>query len=540
MTRHFLVIGAQRCGTTVLARPARGASRHRDEPARTPGAQGVHVRRAGRAWSGLVPLDLLRARHHRDAARREEHELHRGPGGCRPGAPRCSARPSHRAAPRPRRSGRSPTGASAPSTGTRTGRSTRLCARTCSAAVRDPGETSVSPFAYLERGRYTAYLQPWMTAFPQRHSTCGSWRTCSPSSRRSPDLYAHLGVDAGVRPGLRGQRINESSERSAGARPSASSRSLRDYFAGSDESLREAARRAGAVAEPELTADNRCLMPDIPFNRAAIEGNELAYIRAAIESGHTSSSGEFSVKVGRGALRVEMGAEDVLLTTSCTSALELSALLLDLQPGDTVVVPSFTFTTTALAFARSGRRLLFCDIEPRTLGIDPEHLETLLDDTVRAVVPVHYAGVACDVDGIRKVLVGPARRAVIEDNAHGLFGRWRRPAARQPRPVRHPELPRHEEHHLRRGRRAGRQRRARRRPGPSALRQGHQPAGVLPRPGRQVLVEGHRLVVRAVGHARGATSGRQLECRDVDPAQATRRLRALRGDARPASPTGSA
>jgi dTDP-4-amino-4,6-dideoxygalactose transaminase len=165
-------------------------------------------------------------------------------------------------------------------------------------------------------------------------------------------------------------------------------------------------------------------MPDIPFNRPALEGNELVYVKAAMESGHTSSSGEFSVKVAA-ALRAEMGAEEVLLTTSCTSALELSALLLDLQPGDTVIVPSFTFTTTALAYARSGARLLFCDIEPRTLGMDPAHLETLLDDSVRAVVLVHYAGIACDVDGIRKVLKDRPDVAVIEDNAHGLFGRWR-------------------------------------------------------------------------------------------------------------------
>ncbi len=163
--------------------------------------------------------------------------------------------------------------------------------------------------------------------------------------------------------------------------------------------------------------------PDIPFNRASVEGSELEYIRQSLESGHTSSSGSFSKR------SVEMllawsGAEDVLLTTSCTSALELSALMLDLKPGDTVIVPSFTFTTTALAFARQGAQLLFCDIEPETLGLDANHLAKLLDDTVRAVVPVHYAGVACDIEGIRKVLVDRPDVAVIEDNAHGLFGRW--------------------------------------------------------------------------------------------------------------------
>ena len=162
---------------------------------------------------------------------------------------------------------------------------------------------------------------------------------------------------------------------------------------------------------------------DIPFNRASIEGAELEYLKQSLESGHTSSSGPFSKRATE-ILGTWSGAEDVLLTTSCTSALELSALMLDLKPGDTVIVPSFTFTTTALAFARQGARLLFCDIEPETLGLDAAHLETLLDDSVRAVVPVHYAGVACDVDGIRKVLADRPDVAVIEDNAHGLYGRW--------------------------------------------------------------------------------------------------------------------
>lgn len=163
---------------------------------------------------------------------------------------------------------------------------------------------------------------------------------------------------------------------------------------------------------------------DIPFNVASVEGDELAYMAESLRSGHTHSGGPFTERVAR-ILREESGAADVLLTTSCTAALELSALMLDLEPGDSVVVPSFTFTTTALAFARSGARLLFCDIEPRTLGLDPDHLAELLDDSVRAVVPVHYAGVACDMAGIRRVLADRPDVAVIEDNAHGLFGRWR-------------------------------------------------------------------------------------------------------------------
>jgi len=162
----------------------------------------------------------------------------------------------------------------------------------------------------------------------------------------------------------------------------------------------------------------------IPFNRAAVEGAELDYMRATLESGHTSSSGAFAAQASA-VLQAETGAEEVLLTTSCTAALELTGMLLGFQPGDTVVVPSFTFTSSALAFVRQGARIVFCDIEPRTLGLDPAHLASLLDDSVRAVVPVHYAGVACDIDAISAALADRPDVAIIEDNAHGLFGRWR-------------------------------------------------------------------------------------------------------------------
>lgn len=161
----------------------------------------------------------------------------------------------------------------------------------------------------------------------------------------------------------------------------------------------------------------------IPFNRPSIEGDEIELMRAAVEqSGHTSADGPYTAKVAE-LLREAVGASDVLLTTSCTAALEMSALLLDLGPGDTVVVPSFGFVTTALAFVRQGARVLFCDIEERTLGLDPRHLAEIMDPTVRAVVPIHYAGIACDIDGIRAVLDQWPRAELVEDNAHGLFGR---------------------------------------------------------------------------------------------------------------------
>ncbi len=165
-------------------------------------------------------------------------------------------------------------------------------------------------------------------------------------------------------------------------------------------------------------------LPEIPFNVAAVAGRELEYIQQAIQGGHPASGGEFTRRAAQ-VLAEHTGAAEVLMTTSCTSALELSAMLLDLQPDDTVIVPSFTFTSTALAFARQGAGLVFCDIEPRTLSVDPQHLASLLDEHVRAVVVVHYAGVACDMEGIQEVLAAWPEVRLIEDNAHGLFGSWR-------------------------------------------------------------------------------------------------------------------
>jgi dTDP-4-amino-4,6-dideoxygalactose transaminase len=162
----------------------------------------------------------------------------------------------------------------------------------------------------------------------------------------------------------------------------------------------------------------------IPFNRPSLQGREIEYIQAAVERGHTSAEGPFSARAA-GLLQEELGAQDILLTTSCTAALEMSALLLGVVPGDTVVVPSFGFVTTALAYARAGARILFCDIEERTLGLDPDRLAEIVDDSVRAVVPIHYAGVGCDVEGIQRVLASWPQAELVEDNAHGLYGRYR-------------------------------------------------------------------------------------------------------------------
>jgi len=158
----------------------------------------------------------------------------------------------------------------------------------------------------------------------------------------------------------------------------------------------------------------------IPFNRPTLVGNELDYIRAAVDGGHSSSKGPFTGRVSD-LLKAHLGAAEVLLTTSCTGALEMAAMLLEPKSDDVVIVPSFTFVTTALAFAREGFRLRFADIEPVALGLDPRSVADLIDERVRAIVPVHYAGVGCEVESILDLAARHGIR-VIEDNAHGLFG----------------------------------------------------------------------------------------------------------------------
>jgi dTDP-4-amino-4,6-dideoxygalactose transaminase len=118
-----------------------------------------------------------------------------------------------------------------------------------------------------------------------------------------------------------------------------------------------------------------------------------------------------------------LGVPKALVTTSCTHALEMAALLLDVQPGDEVIVPSFTFVSTANAFALRGARIVFADIRPDTLNLDETKLEPLITPRTKVIVPVHYAGVGCEMDAICDV----ARRykiVVVEDNAHGLFGKY--------------------------------------------------------------------------------------------------------------------
>ncbi|GAB5560376.1 MAG: dTDP-4-amino-4,6-dideoxygalactose transaminase [Synoicihabitans sp.] len=161
----------------------------------------------------------------------------------------------------------------------------------------------------------------------------------------------------------------------------------------------------------------------IPFNRADLLGSELENIKAAVTSGQIAGDHGFTRKC-EALLQEQLRVHRCLLTTSCTHALEMSALLLELKPGDEVIIPSFTFVSTATAFALRGATPIFADIRPDTLNIDEGQIESLITPRTKAIVPVHYAGVSCEMD----TLISIAERhnlTVVEDNAHGLFGRYK-------------------------------------------------------------------------------------------------------------------
>lgn len=161
----------------------------------------------------------------------------------------------------------------------------------------------------------------------------------------------------------------------------------------------------------------------IPFNRPGLTGNEVRYMTEAVERGHISGDGLFTKRC-QALLEESLGVPKILLTTSCTHALEMAALLLNIEPGDEVIVPSFTFVSTINAFVLRGARPVFIDIRRDTLNLDERLLEPLVTPRTRAIVPVHYGGVGCEMDAILDV-AARRRVAVVEDNAHGLFARYK-------------------------------------------------------------------------------------------------------------------
>ena len=156
----------------------------------------------------------------------------------------------------------------------------------------------------------------------------------------------------------------------------------------------------------------------VPFNRPHLTGREFDYIRQAVAAGQLAGNGQFTRQC-QAFLEARLGAPRVLLTHSCTAALEMAALLLDIRPGDEVIMPSFTFVSTANAFVLRGAVPVFVDIRPDTQNIDERLIEQAITSRTRAIVAVHYAGVGCEMDAIREIARSRALM-VIEDAAQAL------------------------------------------------------------------------------------------------------------------------
>lgn len=156
----------------------------------------------------------------------------------------------------------------------------------------------------------------------------------------------------------------------------------------------------------------------IEFNRAPFIGSEIKYINKAIENGKLCGDGPYTAACSK-LMKEKFDAGQVLLTTSCTHALEMAAFLADIQPGDEVIMPSYTFVSTADAFVLRGARIVFVDIRPDTMNLDETKIEAAITERTKAVVPVHYAGVACEMDTIMEI-AGRYGLKVIEDAAQGV------------------------------------------------------------------------------------------------------------------------
>lgn len=161
----------------------------------------------------------------------------------------------------------------------------------------------------------------------------------------------------------------------------------------------------------------------VDFNHPVPVGREMEYMAEAVASGHISGDGPFTKKVHE-LLEGALDIPKALLTTSCTHALEMAAILLDIQDGDEVIIPDFTFVSTVNAFVLRGARPVFLDIRPDTLNLDESKLEAAITSRTKAIVPVHYAGVGCEMDAIMDI-VRQHNISVVEDNAHGLFAKYK-------------------------------------------------------------------------------------------------------------------
>lgn len=164
-------------------------------------------------------------------------------------------------------------------------------------------------------------------------------------------------------------------------------------------------------------------MEPIPFNRSPVTGSEIDYLKRVIETRQLTGDGPFTKRCHQW-LEANLHTPKALLTHSCTAALEMAALLCEIEPGDEVIMPSFTFVSTANAFALRGAKIAFVDIHPATQNLEASLVESAITSRTRAIVPVHYAGVSCDMDAINTIAQHRGLK-VIEDAAQGLGSSWR-------------------------------------------------------------------------------------------------------------------
>lgn len=192
------------------------------------------------------------------------------------------------------------------------------------------------------------------------------------------------------------------------------------------------AANVNPVVNPVVGARSAKITPDshtsettskIPFNRVFTIGQELEYISRAIANGHIAGDGEFTKKC-QSWLKNQIGCQTALMTHSCTAALEMAAVLADIQPGDEVIMPSYTFVSTANAFVLRGAIPVFVDIRPDTLNLDESKVEAAITAKTKAIVPVHYAGVSCEMDTLRAI-ADRHNLFLIEDAAQGILSQYK-------------------------------------------------------------------------------------------------------------------
>jgi dTDP-4-amino-4,6-dideoxygalactose transaminase len=174
------------------------------------------------------------------------------------------------------------------------------------------------------------------------------------------------------------------------------------------------------VAVPQVTGESQLT---VPFNKVLTSNLELEYIREAIASGRTSGDGQFT-KQCKTWLEQQTGCESALITHSCTAALEMAAILADIQPGDEVIMPSYTFVSTANAFVLRGAIPVFVDIRPDTLNLDESKIAAAITSKTKAIAPVHYAGVSCEMDAITAI-ANQHNLLIIEDAAQAICTQYK-------------------------------------------------------------------------------------------------------------------